>query len=162
MVQRKSFTFQLLIMGGFFFFFYMFFSLATSIYQDYKLESEIDTFKNIIDHLAETADQKPADLKYLQSDQYKDRYAKENLGLLNPGEKLIILPDPNRKVEQGPVQLMTDLLSPDSVLNKPNREQWQEYFFGPTLSVSGMPKAAPEKFFEPEKTEELPGEEFES
>ena len=153
MMQRKSFTFQLLIMGGFFFFFYMFFSLATSIYRDYKLETEIETFSGEIDSLAERANQKPSDLKYLQSDQYKDRYAKENLGLLNPGEKLIILPSPDRNVEQGPVELMTEKLSPDSVLNQPNDRQWWEYFFGQTLSVASPSGAIPDRFFVPETTE---------
>ncbi|MFH0837809.1 MAG: septum formation initiator family protein [Patescibacteria group bacterium] len=152
MMQRKSFTFQLLIMGGFFFFFYMFFALAISIYHDYKLESEIDTFKNEINSLADLVNQKPYDLKYLESDEYKDRYAKENLNLLNPGEKLIILPGSDQNVEQGPVELMTDILSPDSVLNKPNREQWWEYFFGQTLSVTTTPKNIPDKFFEPKET----------
>lgn len=153
MMQKKSFTFQMFIMGGFFFFFYMFFALATSIYRDYKLETEIETFEDEINNLADRANQKPFDLKYLQSDEYKDRYAKENLGLLNPGEKLIILPDPNQKVEQGPVQLMTERLSPDSVLNKPNNRQWWEYFFGQTLSVTPAPSNIPEKFFEPEEAE---------
>ena len=151
MAQRKSFTFQLLIMGGFFFFFYMFFALATSIYRDYKLETEIETFEDEINNLADRANQKPSDLKYLQSDEYKDRYAKENLNLLNPGEKLIILPDPDQRVEQGPVVLMTEALSPDSVLNKPNNQQWWEYFFGQTLSVEPAPKNSPDRFFESEE-----------
>lgn len=151
MMQRKSFIFQLLIMGGFFFFFYMFFALATSIYRDYKLETEIEIFEGEINNLADRANQKPSDLKYLQSDEYKDRYAKENLNLLNPGEKLIILPDPDQNVEQGPVELMTDILSPDSVLNKPNNRQWWEYFFGQTLSVTTTPKSIPDRFFKPEE-----------
>jgi|GEM_PF-419638 len=157
MIQRKSFTFQLLIMGGFFFFFYMFFSLATSIYRDYKLETEITSFEDEINDLADKAGQKPSDLKYLQSNEYKDRYAKENLGLLNPGEKIIILPDPEQKVEQGPVELMTDILSPDSVLNKPNNNQWWEYFFGQTLSVAPIKNKTPSRFFQPANSEDPVG-----
>ena len=137
-------------MGGFFFFFYMFFALATSIYRDYKLETDIETFQDEINDLADRANQKPEDLKYLQSDEYKDRYAKENLNLLNPGEKIIILPDPDQRVEQGPVVLMTEALSPDSVLNKANNQQWWEYFFGQTLSVAPA-KNAPNRFFETEE-----------
>ena len=151
MMQKKSFTFQLFIMGGFFFFFYMFFSLATSIYHDYKLETEISHFEDEINHLADAAGQKPSDLEYLQSEEYKDRYAKENLNLLNPGEKLIILPDPDQNVEQGPVELMTEILSPDSVLNKPNNRQWWEYFFGQTLSVTAPTNSIPKRFFDTEE-----------
>ena len=149
MNRPKSFTFQLFVMGGFLFFFYMFFALATSIYRDYKLETEIEGFEADINHLAEMASQKPGDLQYLQSDQYKDRYAKESLNLLNPGEKLIILPSDDQHVEQGPVELMTEVLSPNSVLNKPNPRQWWEYFFGNTLTVDrNAPTKLPSKFFE--------------
>lgn len=130
-------------MGGFLFFFYMFFALATSVYHDYKLTSEIENFKDEINDLAETANQKPDDLKYLKSKEYKDRYAKENLNLLNPGEKLIILPEPKQNVEQGPVQLMTDFLSPDSVLNQPTPHQWWAYFFGSTLTFKNLDPILP-------------------
>lgn len=151
MVQRKSFTFQLFVMGGFFFIFYMFFALATSIYKDYKFETQIEVFEGVVSNLAQLANQKPGDLKYLQSDEYKDRYAKENLNLLNPGEKLIILPQPDQNIEQGPVVLMTDILSPNSVLNKPNNRQWWAYFFGNTLSVSApRTRNVPTRFFEEE------------
>lgn len=34
-------------------------------------------------------------LQYLQSAQYKDKYAKENFGLLQPGEKLIVINRPS-------------------------------------------------------------------
>ena len=157
MTQKKSFTFQLFVMGGFFFFFYMFFALATSIYRDYKLETEIEVFEGEIDRLADMAYQKPTDLKYLQSDEYKDRYAKENLNLLNPGEKLIILPTHEQVIEQGPVELMTEALSPNSILNKPNHRQWWAYFFGQTLSVEAARKSQiPVKFFE----ESLPAEDY--
>ena len=157
-MQRRPFTFQLFVMGGFFFFFYMFFELSTSIYRDYKLESEIEQFELTIEELADRAGQKPSDLKYLQSDQYKHRYAKENLNLLNLGEKLIILPSSNQVVEQGPVELMTDILSPNSVLNKPNHEQWWDYFFGPTLTVEA-PKEnlIPPQFFEEREDEAASG-----
>ncbi len=149
-MRSKSFTFQLFVMGGFLFFFYMFFALATSIYRNYKLETEIEKFEGAVNELAEMAKQKPQDLKYLQSDQYKDRYAKESLSLLNPGEKLIILPREDRRVEQGPVELMTDILSPNSILNKPNNQQWWAYFFGNTLTVEAksvkiIPPVIPEK-----------------
>ncbi len=133
--EKKPFTFQLFVMAGFLFFFYMFFALASSIYRDYKLESQIDNFQSEIDKLAVLANQKPKELMYLQSDQYKDLYGKESLNLLNPGEKLIIVPKGDKNIEQGPAALTPEVFSPDSVLNQPNPVQWKEYFFGHTLSV---------------------------
>jgi len=117
------------------FFFYMFFALATAIYRDYKLESEIQRFEAHIDDLADLVRQKPEDVEYFASMEYKDRYAKENLNLLNPGEKLIIIPEEERIVEQGPVELMTDKFDLLSIIGKSSPVQWKEYFFGQTLSI---------------------------
>lgn len=38
-------------------------------------------------------------LNYLQSSQYKDKYAKENFGLLKPGEKVFIINGPMDPIE---------------------------------------------------------------
>ena len=152
MRRNKSFTFQFIVLGGFIFFFYMFFALATSIYRDYNLESEIERFEGEINRLAETARQKPEDVAYYASKQYKDRYAKESLNLLNPGEKLIIIPEENRIVQQGPAVLKDDTFDHAELLNKSNPVQWREYFFGKTLSV----KAKEKSYIAPQ---ELPQEE---
>ena len=122
----------------------MFFALATSIYRDYKLESEIQKFEADINKLADLANAKPEDVEYFASIEYKDKYAKENFNLLNPGEKLIIIPEEDRVVEMGEVRLMTDEHGLSAVLSKSNRVQWREYFFGKTLSVK-----VPEKKIEP-------------
>ena len=79
-------------------FLYIFFALATSIYRDYQLEVNIQKFEDEISKLAELAKQKPKDVKYFQSEEYKDKYAKENLNLLNPGEKLIIIPQEKKDI----------------------------------------------------------------
>ena len=138
-----------MVIGGFIFFFYMFFALATSIYRDYKLESQIQKFEANIDNLADLAQQKPEDVSYFASEQYKDRYAKENLNLLNPGEKLIIIPEEERIVEKGPVELMTDKFDPKSIMGKSNIVQWKEYFFGQTLSIKPVKEFDVNSILEP-------------
>lgn len=145
MKRNNTFTFQMIVIGGFIFFFYMFFALATSIYRDYKLESEIQKFEADIDNLADMAHMKPEDVEYFASIEYKDRYAKENLNLLNPGEKLIIIPEENLVITKGEVKLMSDKHGLSAVLGKTNPVQWREYFFGKTLSVK-----VPESVIEPE------------
>ena len=135
MSKSRPFTFQLIVISGFIIFLYIFFALTTSIYRDYKLESQIENFEAEIDELAELAHKKPKDVEYFASDQYKDRYAKENLNLLNPGEKLIIIPQGEQIVRRGPSASTKKRLTPDSVLNLSMRQQWWEYFFGQTLSV---------------------------
>lgn len=118
-------------------FLYIFFALATSVYRDYKLEVNIDDFEAEIEELARLAKQKPKDVAYFQSRQYKDRYAKENLNLLNPGERLIIIPQEDRVVKS---EVVSDRLVKSDVHDLPNHNQWWEYFFGQTLSVKKQPK----------------------
>ena len=137
MNKNKPFIIQLIIVGGFLVFIYIFFALATSIYKDYKLEVNIETFEDTIDNLAKMAQQKPEDVKYYQSSQYKDKYAKENLNLLNPGEKLIIIPKEEQIIKS---EVVINKLASSDILKLPNRNQWWEYFFGRTLSIkTGQP-----------------------
>ena len=132
MSRNRPFILQLVIVGGFLVFLYIFFALATSIYRDYKLEVNIQKFEDEIKDLAQLANQKPKDVKYYQSEEYKDKYAKENLNLLNPGEKLIIIPQEEKIIKTE--EIVINRLDYSNVLELPNRNQWWEYFFGRTLS----------------------------
>jgi len=114
----------------------MFFILTTSVYRDYKLEREIRKFENEVNKLAEIANKKPADVSYFASKKYKDRYAKESLNLLNPGEKLIIIPKEDHIIKRGEIEIATDMIQTSYVLELPNKNQWWDYFFGQTLSVN--------------------------
>ncbi len=134
MPKSRSFMTQLVIVGGFLVFFYIFFALATSVYKDYKMDISIQSFKQEIDDLATKANQKPKGVAYYQSIQYKDRYAKENLNLLNPGERLIVIPQEDKIVKSEVV--LADTTDFNAVLKLPNRNQWWEYFFGHTLSLT--------------------------
>ena len=132
MSRNKPFLLQFIIVGGFLLFLYIFFALATAIYRDYKLDLNIEKFGNEIGSLAAMANQKPKDVDYYQSEAFKDKYAKEGLNLLNPGEKLIIIPQEEQIVKS---EVVIDRLDNSDVLKLPNRNQWWEYFFGHTLSL---------------------------
>lgn len=132
MNKNKPFILQLVIVGGFLVFIYIFFALATSIYRDYKLEVNIEQFENEIERLADLARQKPQDIEYYQSEEFIDKYAKESLNLLNPGEKLIIIPQEEQIVKS---EVIIDRFYHAQVLDLPYRNQWWEYFFGRTLSL---------------------------
>jgi cell division protein FtsB len=147
MSKSSPFVTQLVIVGGFLVFLYVFFALATSVYKDYKLDSSIQQFETEIDQLAEKAKQKPKGVAFYQSPEYKDRYAKENLNLLNPGERLIVIPheDQNVKAEQ----VATDAIDNTAILKLPNRNQWWAYFFGHTLVLNAVAPTAPDQGDQP-------------
>ena len=133
-MNNRPFTIQLIILGGFILFFYIFFALAAQIYKDYRLQKHIEEFESKIEELADLANRKPQDIEYFSSKEYKDRYAKESLNLLNPGEKLIVIPQEEQKIVKGRSNLLAGKTS-QSILDLPNRNQWWEYFFGETLSL---------------------------
>ena len=155
MPKTRSFVTQLVIVGGFIIFLYVFFALTTSVYKDYKLDTSIGKFEDEINLLAEKAQQKPKGVAYYQSSQYKDRYAKENLNLLNPGEHLIIIPQEEKVVKSEVV--LVDKADNSMVLKLPNRNQWWEYFFGRTLSLKAP--QLPNKSYTPTPEGETPSDE---
>jgi cell division protein FtsB len=71
--------------------------------------------------------------EYLKSDQYKDKYAKENLGLLRPGEKVLLI---DRPTNVTPLTRATDLtedekiaLFEENLRNIRIIDQWRLYLF---------------------------------
>lgn len=79
-----------------------------------SLQSEISGLKNKSLDLAEM-------IKYLRSDEFVEREARQKLSMRKEGEKVVIIPDTldNLKVA-----------GDYDVKNKKNWELWLEYFFG--------------------------------
>ena len=73
---------------------FMAFGLALSYYRNVLFEQTLDNIRAQNDILRAGIDQGYRDLEYFRSSQYKDKYAKENLGLVNPGEKVLIIQKP--------------------------------------------------------------------
>lgn len=74
---------------------FMAFGLALSFYRNILFEQTLQEIADQNVSIAETIERGYGDLEYYRSTQYKDKYAKENLGRINPGEKLIIITPEN-------------------------------------------------------------------
>lgn len=70
---------------------FMAFGLALSFYRNLLFEQTLDNMVAQNDQLREKIEQGYRDLEYFRSSQYKDKYAKENLNLVTPGEKVLII-----------------------------------------------------------------------
>lgn len=114
---------------------FMAFGLALSFYRNILFEETLQGMQAENNKIAEKIQQGYADLEYYQSDQYKDKYAKENLNKLDPGEKIVIIsnppPDPalaqvedvglnNEKQQAAYFELLDQM---------PIWEHWKLYFF---------------------------------
>ncbi len=70
---------------------YMLYSLTVSVYKHYQIQQHIKDYEQRNAQLELQNSQKIEDFQYYTSDQYREKIAKQSLGLVNPGEKVIVL-----------------------------------------------------------------------
>ncbi len=73
---------------------FMAFGLALSFYRNILFEQTLQNMQTENNKIAAKIQEGYADLEYYQSDQYKDKYAKENLNRINAGEKIMVISNP--------------------------------------------------------------------
>jgi len=69
----------------------MTFSLSISFYSNVLFEETLKEIQDKNSHLVEEIEQGYQDLEHFRSEQYRDKYAKENLELVNPKERVLII-----------------------------------------------------------------------
>jgi len=114
---------------------FMAFGLALSFYRNILFEQTLQDIEDGNKRIAQTIDHGYGDLEYYRSAQYKDKYAKENLGKLNPGEKLIIItPDRDARMpfaQSGSTERDRQEAAYFELLQQmPVIEHWQLFLFG--------------------------------
>lgn len=107
---------------------YLLYSLTKNVYNSYSVDQYIETFENENAAIEEENRQKTEDYLYFTSEEYIDKIAKQNLGLVNPGEEVIILsPDLLEVSEVSSEERLGDYAK-DAGLS--NRAKWWQFFFG--------------------------------
>ena len=107
---------------------YLVYSLTKNVYNSYQIDKYIEAFETENAQIEEENRQKRDDYLYFTSEEYIDKIAKQNLGLINSGEEVIVL--------------SPDVLSDDMNVDEAgatgfarysgmsNSRQWWEFFFG--------------------------------
>ena len=116
-----------IIIVEFFFVAYMLYALSASVYKNYQIDQHIKNFEEENRKIAEENSKKSADYKYYTSDAYAEKIAKQNFGLKNPGEEVIILPKGDENVV-----LESDEITTIDLKNKKkmtNAQKWWYFFF---------------------------------
>lgn len=125
----SSFT-KLIIVVEFILVAYLLYSLTKNVYNSYQVDKLIAQFEDENALIEEENRRKNEDYLYFTSEEYIDKIAKQNLGLINNGEEVIILSP----------EVLADTVG-ESVegeqgefaggySNKSNPQQWWEFFFG--------------------------------
>ena len=125
--QQESNVMLAIIIVGFFMIAYMLYSLTLSIYRNYTINTHIANFTEVNARLQEENEAKLKNYEYYKSEQYKDKMAKQNLGLVNPGEEVIVIP-PSARVE---VFETEDIAAEKErkLSQMSNFSRWWEFFF---------------------------------
>lgn len=76
----------------------MAFGLALSYYKNILFDRQLGAMQERNAGLKQQITQGYNQLQYLQSEQYKDKYAKENFGLLRAGEKVLMVNVPDTPI----------------------------------------------------------------
>ncbi len=107
---------------------YLIYSLTKNVYNSYKIDKYIESFQAENAQIEEENRQKTEDYLYFTSEEYIDKIAKQNLGLVNPGEEVIILSPEvlsDDSAEEGDIGGNFAKYNGSS-----NFEQWRDFFFG--------------------------------
>lgn len=113
---------------------FMAFGLAISFYRNILFEETLKNMARENRDIAQEIDQGYAELEYIRSAQYKDKFAKENLNRLHPGERMIIItrpaPDPFATHPEGERTKEKREAAYFELLNQmPVIEHWTLYLF---------------------------------
>ena len=127
--QHTSHTTKLVIIGLFLLVSFLLYSLTASVYKAYQIELHIKNYERENLKIAEENRKKSEDYEYYSSDAYIEKIAKQNLGLVNPGEEVIIIP--NDKIDAsgivGGIKTEDDTVKSYSGLS--NNQKWWKFFF---------------------------------
>ncbi|HLG26110.1 MAG TPA: septum formation initiator family protein [Candidatus Gracilibacteria bacterium] len=126
--QHTSHTAKLIIIAEFLFVSYLLYSLTKSVYQNYQFDVHVQNYKRENQLIEEENRLKSEEFAYYSSDAYVEKIAKQNLGLVNRGEEVIIIPDDDLTMD-GMIGIgdEEEPESPYQSLNNP--QKWWKFFF---------------------------------
>lgn len=120
-------TSKIILIIEFFLLAYMFYVLSTSLYKSYQVDRFIASAEQENARLAAENSLLAEDFEYYRSDAYKEKIAKQNFGLVKPGEEVIILiPDQTAGASSEDIAYSTIRAYYDSLSNT---RKWFLFFF---------------------------------
>ncbi len=113
---------------------FMAFGLALSFYRNVLFEQTLEDIRNQNTALRRSIAGGYKELDYYRSVQFKDKYAKENLSMIKPGEKVLIITELQRPLdalenEEGTYAQEREAAYLELLRQMPVLEHWKLYFF---------------------------------
>ena len=121
---------SILMICGLLFITLLLFSWGKSLWQSRKREIAILEFKKENERIIQDNIRLKETLEFLKSPQFKDKWAKERKGKVNPGERVLILPSNKKETLMESLDNLSASEKRIEILkSRPHREQWWEFFF---------------------------------
>jgi len=126
----SSFT-KFIIVGELVLVSYLLYTLTTSVYKSYQIDLHIRDFEQENEQIAGENDQKSEDFQYYSSDRYIEKIAKQNLGLVNSGEEVIVIPSLKTPLDGiiGAGSANSDVDDDYEAQQLTNSQKWWIFFF---------------------------------
>jgi len=122
--KTKSFLLKLSIILGIIILFFVFYRLSDVIYQQKGTKEEIASLQVEVDRLNKNNQNLEELISYFQTDEFKEKEAKDKLNLVKEGEQVVFLREKEIiKKEKMPNK------KPEVTVNRPNYYWWWHYFF---------------------------------
>lgn len=106
---------------------YMFAILANETSKNYQLRSRADELETQISKLESDIAELGFRITYYKTDAYKEKLARQELGVQAPGESVVVVKDDQANKKSETVVLKTD---EQIESEKPNPQQWWDFLFG--------------------------------
>lgn len=95
--------------------------------RNYALQKEVDIKERQLQLTKLQRDSLELQKKYYQTDEYKELAVRDTLGLVKPGEKLLILPDNSAEAKAADAPVKQVMVAQPTASNL---EQWLNFLFG--------------------------------
>lgn len=110
---------------------YLLYSLTKNVYNSYQVDQVIESFQRENALIEEENRKKNEDYLYFTSEEYINKIAKQNLGLIDKGEEVIILtPDVVKQLNSDDESIDDGVGGLSRRKRMSNPEQWWDFFFG--------------------------------
>ena len=118
----------MVLIGEFLLVAYLLYAFALNVYQSYQIDSHIRHFSEENERIIFENRKAVDDLLYYTSDEYLEKIAKQNFGLVNSGEEVLILSDELLAVSEEEA-FSSDEESLDKYYHLSNPRKWWKFFF---------------------------------
>lgn len=108
---------------------YLLFTLTSSVYKSHQLDVHIRNFELENSRIEDEIRRKSEELGYYNSDAYIEKIAKQNLGLVNAGEEVIIIPSEVLNANGTLGANSDELTNETGYSGLSNPQKWWKFFF---------------------------------